>query len=440
MYMHNIDSSKNTIIEDYVKDTDYIYNNRTTIDNASRYITHEEINDRSYTRSVFINTNIQEGVMCMDRSGMVTTVKYKPNINAKDIGNRISVIDRTNKSELTNGIYVVREWHIKTFRGMLAYCNMSLLDYYNNIEYYVKLPDSEMTLLKAKLQDMVGGVGKYNGTNDITIRSISFIPLNKLSEYKVIYDSHTDLVFSLGGIEKGLIHPNSVQAANLYDTHSENVKLDVNVLEIEMIDSHTRGKRYYTMLGNKVVALRSRTDRTKSDGATLNVTIGGYKNHEYTIPTDDLTSVGIYETADEAKSAGDLKNTLEMRKTALEYEKIEQQVIALEHEKFKMLKEKESVIKKYEHEIKMSNLKLESALFDYHKTISLTILDTKTKMLDLKLKQGNHLNTRIESLEKHQKEMSLLSYKTKVEKDKANAKTLTTVLDTVIKYGSALIK
>lgn len=440
MYMHNIDSSKNTIIEDYIRDTDYIYNNHSTIGNASGYVTKEELEDRSYTSSVFINTSIQEGIMCMDRSGMITTAKYKPNIRARDIASRTQSVDRTNKEDMTNGVYIVREWTIRTFRGMLAHCNVSLLDYYNNIESYIKLPDNELTILKSKLADMYGGVGKFGGTNDISIRSISYIPLNKLMEYKVVYDSHTDMVFTLGGVEKGLMHPGSVREAGIHHSDSENIKLDVNILEIEMIDSFSAGKKYYTMLGNNPVMLRSRTDKVKPDGVTVHVTSGGCRRHGYTVPKLDLNTVGIYNTEEEAKTAGDVKNGLEVSKLKLEYDKIEQQVSSLEHDKFKMEKERESIINKHKHELEVANLKIKSALFDYHKLANLAIIDIKTKMLDLKLKQTNHMTNRLEGIEKHQREMTLLKYKTAVEADKNKTKNYTTVLDTVVKYGSMLLK
>ena len=439
MYLHNIDSSKNTIIEDYIKDTDYIYNNYSTIDNTSGYVTREELADRSYTRSIYINTAIQEGVMCLDSSGMVTTAKYKPNIRAKEIITRTESLDRTNTETLTKGIYIVREWYIKTFRGMLEYCNVSLLEYYNNIEAYVKLPDSELTILKQKLSEMYRDNGRWGGTNNIKIRSISFIPLDKLHTHKAVYDRHTDLVFTIGTIDTTVVHPRS-RVSDMREMNIKPTDLDVNVIEVEVIDNFSVGKRYYSMFGNQAVTLVSRPDAVKEDGITVHVTNGGRRRHGYTVSEEEYESVGIYDDISKARNEGDLKNGLELTKLNLEYTKVEQQVKALEHEKFKMEEEKTAITNKYAHELDIANLKLRTSVFEYHKLTKMAIVDAKTKILDLKLKQSNHMTGRMNDAIKHDREITMMAYKHRMDVDKNKTKTYGSIVDSVLKYGSMLLK
>jgi len=446
MSIHNIDSSNGTVIENYAKNDDYIYNNHSVMSNLDGYVSSKELHSRGFTQSVFINTSIQEGVMCIDRNGMVTTAVYKPNIKAKEIANRLAPVDRTNKNSVTNGIYIVREWNIQTFRGMLAYCNVSLTEYYNNIEYYVKLPDSEMNLLKSKLITMGIGNGKFKGSKDVTIRSISYIPLDTILVNKILYDSHTDMIFSLGCIDKELMHPSSVRYNDMYNITSEGVDLDVNILELEVIDNFSKGKKYYTTIGKNAITLRSRTDKVKPNGVTLNITTGGYKQHGYTIPKDNLEKVGIYETIEEAKNGGDVKLGLEMAKLNLEYEKIKQKMTVLEHEKFKIEDEKKSMELKYireksklEQEIEVLNIKLNTSEFDYNKNVNLSTLDVKTKMVDLKLKQTNHLTNRIEGADKHNKEMTMLDHKLEHEIIRNKSKNIVSVIDIFSKNFNKLV-
>jgi len=447
MYMHNIDSTMNSIIEDYVKDTDYIYNTNSTIGNANGYVTNEELQDRSFTRSVFINTVIQEGVMCLDRSGMITTAKYKANIKSRDVANRIANVDRTNKLQMTEGVYVVREWTIRTFRGRMGYSNASLIDYYNNIESYIRLPDSELAVLKEKLADMVRVVGSYDKTNDIKIRSISFIPLDMLLEYKTVYDIHSDLVFSVGALDTGIMHPSSEVYTKIHSTEGMIATPDTNTIEVELIDNYTPGKKYYTMVGNQCATLRSRGDNYKTDGATVHITRGGIRSHAYDVNKDELESVGIYTNEEEARYAGDIKNGLELSKVQLEYDKIEQQLKSLEydktkleHDKFKMEKEKEQLLAKHARELELADLKVKATLIDYHKLTNTAIIDIKTKLLDLKLKQVNHLTSNIEAMEKHQRDMAMLDYKISGEIAKNKTKNTGTIIDAVVKYGSMLLK
>lgn len=167
----------------------------------------------------------------------------------------------------------------------------------------------------------------YGGANIVLDYPIS---MDILKEYgKTVYLNDLDCVISLESLENTPHHPYSVEGQKQRILENSNLITDQNSFgySVEIIDNSGRYGDRYLNIGNKVFRVSPRKDTTKQDGVYVlsnNSVENEYSSNEMTVRhypysvAEDL--VGLYRTADEAMSFGDISLTRKQTLLTLEHD------------------------------------------------------------------------------------------------------------------------
>lgn len=194
----------------------------------------------------------------------------------------------------------------------------------------------------AGYQDVINKINslhtrKYYSSEQIEIRTITFVPYHVIARYYKVFIPSTGLVIGGGFVSDATVHPLS----DMY-FDSDKYKSDIkNTIEINVVDNTTTND-YYIRVGKKILKLHKMQDPTKPEGCYINL----YSN-ELLIDTaatqlETSSKLGIYNNIEDAEYEGNVEHKLEEMKFQNELSKLqfEKEKLSIEIEKLTYEKER----------------------------------------------------------------------------------------------------
>lgn len=282
--------------KDYVDD---IFGS-TCLNGNNNYIKNDEHYDYpDYKRYVFTSLpNID--ITVTDRMNITKVVRYKEKVAIHN--SNISSKDK----DVTGKVYVVD--YITLTKSNVKSLDDSIVRLINN--YSVKIDKANLDSLREFLTS-----SRHKQNDNLTLRFITVIDVNDISDNIMLYDKHTDLMFAVGAVKDVTVHPSNRQAESKVTQGTEVV--------IDIIDNNNPNKIYHVSIGSEVIPVLSRTDASKASSATLNIHSNGDNIRSEIVDLLSINDLGIFISKDEAKTNGDMSLLISDAKHNLEVAKIE---------------------------------------------------------------------------------------------------------------------
>lgn len=275
--------------------------------------THQEYNEHDYTVQIFSST--REETYAIHRNNIITNVRFMPGL---ELFGRRAKMDETNNH---HGVYIVQKYHIHRRAG----------NYYKHIVEYLRTTYN-LDLDTASIGDLRSVLNSYvdRSASSLQIRLISFVPNYELNKHQSVYLPDVDMVITRldpNDEHNDMMHPCSSQCE--FDRTKSLINTDRNIILLDIVNKESKYKPYYICVGNEIIKLTSTPNDTKSDGYRILTKTNGVITNTHSGGLDNLATVGVFETEEEAKYNGDQKLKLDKAK--------------LEHEVFKLKNEKENM-------------------------------------------------------------------------------------------------
>ena len=338
---------------------------------------------------VFSNMAVNE-LSVIHSNNMVTGVRTKFGLQSTELHNNI--ISRTQKSSAytsCTGLYVVETYTIYNDGSANLDRILKHYMYSNGIEYPPETLSNILEMLHKKIV-----VDKFNP--EIEIRIVTFVPESEVKRLGYMYIPSTNIVIAQGDITN-VAHPHSkvYRDSGKYDEH----ELSKATINIEIVDNNV--VPYYIKLGESVVKLFSNKKGEQAQGGYVEISRGGNVIENSVIKLEDLHKIGLFRTEEEAKANGDLKAEVELKKLALEKDKLAADYAKLDYEHKKLITDYEHQRMKIEaetshikakHNIEIDNITTKHRL-DVSKKQNDAAIDIIKAELDMSQTHHKHLTS-----------------------------------------------
>lgn len=282
----------------------------------------------------YVFSTMENPTYVMYSNGFASEIRYKPEL----LRQRCLIDFLTgSKDDLGRGIFIVEYFTYYRSCSAEKEFTRTIVERFNTLNFTCERTNGDRI---ASALYNIGHMTKgalYNNAM-VTFRIITYIPEKIVYEKRRIYHPDSGLLVGFGPISERTQHPCN-------DSFTEEFKKlycdGQNFVEIEVIDNHSN-EEYWIKIGNNLFKLdpTRNTDRAEAghiDFHVNNATIAKYKSTSL----DDLQTLGIYKSKQEAEAEGNLEFKLKILEMENKQQAIENERIRLEQEVKKLQNDKE---------------------------------------------------------------------------------------------------
>lgn len=342
---------------------------------------HPDYGKNDYSMQLFSSRD--EDLYCIHQNNMISGIRTRSMIDGFGISNNIGNNDDGTINH--HGVYVVEVFTIQKEYNANADKVIEYILSSTNID----IPKDSLNSIRDKLRI------KDSSANGIRIRLVSVVPMNIINKYLYVYIKNLNVVISkINPLDKNnnIMHPLSYSTMEYESSERIRRYNEPNIISIDITNRDNDGKPYYIKIGETVQRLKSSNNNTTPDGYTYIVKNMGAITESVSGELEDIKSMGIYDTYDDAMYNGNPKLRLdndrlkyEINKQKMDADKskkvLELDLLRIKHEKEKMEIEIEQLKSKLEHEITKQNNELKMYNFKYRQAE----YESRKKMLEFKV-------------------------------------------------------
>jgi len=327
----------------------------------------------------YILSNIGFDVCTIHTSGIVTPVRVAPNLQGYNGMQKLLSIfkGRANGVDVTKGVLIVEQYSIA---GSTHDQSKSLIEYYldsTNIDYNIDVVNDIRQVIKQN-------VSRKSSISKCSIRICHFVPESELKEHHCVYHEESDTMLLYGLMDNSYVHPNS----RLFKDNKEKQRLasetNNNIIAVDIVTDDIT-QPYFIKFGNEVIKLLPSKNSNIDNGVNVKLKRNGVIVSDTHTDIKSIENLGIYKSVEQCETEGDVKLKLENDKLEHEKEKLEYSKLKLESDIQSIKVENELILKKYEHEIYMYDIKVQLGNMDLNKKLLDHELDISTKLLGIKI-------------------------------------------------------
>lgn len=404
-------------------------------------------NDKDYKnpdRALYVFSNMADNnLSVIHNNNMVTGVRNKRGLNSVDLHNEITQrTQRTSSYTSCTGVYVVETYTIYNDGS----ANLDrILKYYTNslsIEYPKDVIDNILKELHNKIT-----VNRYSPV--IELRIVIFIPDYEINRVGYMYIPGANIVIAKGNIDN-VAHPNS-RAYKDRGKHNNNI--GTTNINIELVDNDMVS--YYFKIGDEVIKLFSDKNSEREQGGYIEIRRGDSVIKSTKLKLEELNTIGLYKSYDDANASGDIKAKVELEKLSYEYSKLEYNykkldydynklITGYEHQRMKLEAENNHMNTK--HNIEVSNMqnkhKMEMAKKYIDTSLDISKYELDTKLMLTKYRVEHDILLTKFKLDKEQimHKFYMQSLDRGVKMKKENTRDSIKLIKELVSFGATLIK
>ena len=378
-----------------------------------------------YTLSAF--STMGKGLKLVHRNNIATAIRTYEEVR--------HLAKRMNNDNSHRGVMLVEKFTLNIY---------SKVELYDILKGYMDDPD-----ILFSVSDLDKYLEEYDDLRvsssyrlPVTIRYGSFVPEKQIVDNGSLYIKEYDIVVTSNDYKHLPKHPYSKSSNRM--SHIERVAaLPSNIVTIDITDNsvpkeHSElgtsigyvSKSYFINIGGNVHKLLATADGCEPDGCSIAVKTQFSENPSVITVNnlEDLPSIGIYKTHEEAQYSGDTKLKLEEMKVNNEAIKLQNELTRLKHDMDRLEEENnlaneniKLLSTKYENEkmrlayetskLEVEKLKLEYEAKMYKRKMVSDFVMTVYKLTGQRLEQSKFERERVQSNERHERDMEMSKIK-----------------------------